>query len=133
MKDEHSAILFYDGNCGLCNRVVQFVLRFERKKELVFTPLDSEFAKTFFKERTGTLPKSDTVILYSNYLLHERSSAALGLLSYLKFPFPLLKLFVIIPVCWRDWLYNLVAKNRKRFFSNNCSIPDSQQLNRFIS
>lgn len=132
MIDDHSTILFYDGDCGLCNRVVQFVLRHERKNELFFTTLDSDFARTFFQERTGILPKNDTVILYSNYLLYERSSAVIELLSYLKFPFPLLKLFRILPVCWRDYLYNLVAKNRKRLFSNFCKVPDSETLNRFI-
>ena len=41
----NKSILFFDGNCGLCNRSVKFVLRKEKNQELIFSPLQSEFAK----------------------------------------------------------------------------------------
>ena len=44
---ENDTIVFYDGDCGLCNRVVQFILRNERNQKLVFCALQSEFGSNF--------------------------------------------------------------------------------------
>ena len=127
------AILFYDGDCGLCNRVVRIVLRFEKNQNIQFASLDSLFTKEFFLENGAGVPDKSTVLFYSNYLIYSRSEAALQLLSYLKFPFPILKIFRLIPVCWRDRLYKWIAANRNRFFSAYCVLPTEEQKARFIS
>ena len=133
MKNKAPAILFYDGDCGLCNRVVQFVLRFEKSQEIQFAKLNSSFTENFFLENGGIIPDGSTVLLYSNYHIYKKSGAALQLLSYLKWPFQLLKLFHLFPVCWRDRLYDWVAKNRIRWFSSYCVIPSKEDEKRFIA
>ena len=39
-------VLLYDGVCGLCNRTVQFALRYDREKIFRFAPLQSAYAAT---------------------------------------------------------------------------------------
>ena len=133
MEKVAPAILFYDGDCGLCNRVVGILLRFEKNQKIQFASLDSSFAKEFFLENGGGIPDKSTVLFYSNYLIYSRSEAALQVLSYMKFPLPILKVFRLIPVCWRDRLYQWIAANRNRFFSPYCVLPTEDQKARFIS
>ena len=45
-------IIFYDGDCGLCNRFVKFVLRFEKSSLFYFSPLSSELAKSELHEQS---------------------------------------------------------------------------------
>lgn len=132
MEKVAPAILFYDGDCGLCNRVVRIVLRFEKNQKIQFTSLDSSFTKQFFLENGGEIPDKSTVLFYSNYHIYMQSEAALHVLSYLKFPFPILKVFRLIPICWRDRLYKWIAANRNRLFSAYCVLPTEDQKARFI-
>ena len=39
-----SPIVFFDGECGLCSRVVRFINRYEKKEVISFSPLQSDFA-----------------------------------------------------------------------------------------
>src|SRR3954467_10305263 len=40
-----SPILVYDGSCGFCSRSVQFILRHERRHDLLFVTRDSELGQ----------------------------------------------------------------------------------------
>ena len=57
-----SDIIFYDGECGLCHRVVRFVLSEDRAHAFRFAPLQSETFEPIRRALTGELP--DSVIVY---------------------------------------------------------------------
>jgi predicted DCC family thiol-disulfide oxidoreductase YuxK len=120
MRDK--SILFYDGECGLCSKAVLFMLKNERNSNLYFCSLQSVFAKQFLAEFSINTSVLSTLYLYHNGAISQKSSAALKLLSFLKkrfFPFYLAYVF---PRFLRDFWYDLIAKNRKRFFKNSCEL-----------
>jgi len=60
-------IVFYDGVCGLCNRLVQFLLKRDRNDRLRFASLQSEFAAKVLT-RHGIDPRDlDTLHVVENY------------------------------------------------------------------
>lgn len=118
-------ILFYDGNCGLCNRVVQWVIRFEKSPKLYFSPIESDFATRFFEEKGCAKPDLSTFYLYTSYQLYSQSTGFFKVLPFLKWYFSFLNIFKLIPICQRDQLYRFVAKNRKRFQPKNCKLNNS--------
>ena len=63
-----------------------------------------------------------------------RSDAVLCMLSLLGFPFSLPKIFLLIPAALRDAIYNLIARNRKRWFgkTTQCRNPPSSERQRFL-
>ena len=64
---EANPIILYDGVCGLCNRLVQFLLKHDKQGRLRFASLQSEFAATVLN-RHGIDPKDlDTVQVVINY------------------------------------------------------------------
>lgn len=133
MKKEFKHIVFYDGECGFCQGIVQFVLRNDKRGSINFAPIQSEFTNIFFDNLNKPRPDLSTFYFYSKGKLLKKSSAALKLSLKLRFPFPLLSVFLIVPFFIRDFVYDIVAKNRFNFASKSCYIPTDEEKSRFIN
>ncbi len=132
MKKAPKKIVFYDGDCGFCNKSVQFILRFEKDKSIQFAALQSSFAERYFEE--NLLPKPDLSTFYfsDGDELFEKSDAALRVAKNLKFPVSLVRFFWIIPQFIRDKVYDFIAKRRQRLSNGFCVIPEKEDRKRFI-
>jgi predicted DCC family thiol-disulfide oxidoreductase YuxK len=100
-------VVFYDGGCRLCNWCVRWIIRNDVHGRFSFKALESV--------------ESDTVQLFMEGKRYERSSAILQIAVRLRFPWPLLGIFFLVPRFLRDPLYNLVARNRRGWFGENDS------------
>ena len=133
-------IVFYDGVCGLCNRLVQFLLKRDRHDRLRFASLQSDFASEVLN-RHGIDPRDlDTVHVVENYqepneLVLNRSDAIFragrelgGLWSFAA------RLGYLVPRPLRDLFYRLVATNRYRVFGKyeTCMLPEPQHRAKFL-
>jgi predicted DCC family thiol-disulfide oxidoreductase YuxK len=58
----------------------------------------------------------DMLVFQEHGHCYLRSTAALRAFRYLRFPWPLLYAFIIVPPFLRDPVYNLIAHNRYRWF-----------------
>ncbi len=126
-------ILFFDGNCGLCNKSVKFVLRKEKNHDLFFSPLQSEFAKKILKQY-NVESENDSMILLEKGKIHLRSSAALRVNKYLKSLWPMMMVFIIVPPFIRNAVYNYIAKNRITWFgmADYCDMMTPELKKRFL-
>ena len=116
---EESLMILYDGYCHLCSRSVQWIIRNDRRARFTYKALQED-------SFPGTLEEaSDTVQLLMAGKRYERSTAALMIAVRLRFPWPLLGIFFLVPRFFRDALYKLVARNRKRWFGerSTCYLP----------
>jgi len=115
-------IVFYDGYCRLCSRSVRWVVRNDRGKRFSYSALPAPGRKGYAEVTEGSgctvnkTGETDSVLLFLNGRWYERSSAVLQIALRLRFPWPLLGIFFIVPRFLRDAIYNLVARNRKRWF-----------------
>jgi predicted DCC family thiol-disulfide oxidoreductase YuxK len=134
------AIILYDGVCGLCNRLVQFLIKRDKREGLRFASLQSDFAAKVLR-RHGIDPTDlDTFHLVVNYeqpdeRVLNRSDAILRAWSELGgFWKTLASIAQIIPRALRDLLYRFVARNRYQVFGKyeTCMLPDPDQRSRFI-
>jgi predicted DCC family thiol-disulfide oxidoreductase YuxK len=138
--DSSNPIIFYDGVCGLCNRLVQFVLKRDSRDRFRFAALQSPFADRILK-RLGADPRDlDTVYVVMNHnqpneRLAARSDAVVlilremgGFWKVLSFPIRLL------PRWLRDWKYDLVARYRYRVFGkyDTCLLPQEKDKRKFL-
>lgn len=118
---KHS-IVFYDSACPLCSRVVRFILRHEKNDELRFSALQGEFAKAFLSSKEINEVDLSTFYLFKNEKLYQKSTAALRLLTYLKWYLLFLNIFWVLPRVIRDFFYMIISRNRYRIFKNRCDI-----------
>lgn len=132
-------VLLYDGTCGLCASVVRFVLRHDRRRLLRFASLDGSFARSILA-RHPALRGLDTVVWYESAeggrpeRVLTRSAAALQVLRYLGGTWKLGLLAGALPRPWRDSLYRLVARSRRRLFgpAAACPLPPPAERHRFL-
>lgn len=133
-------IIFYDGVCGLCNRLVQFLLKRDRHARLKFASLQSDVATTVLT-RHGINPADlDTMHVVIDYDQPEervlnRSDAVLRASRELGGKWKVLaSIAQVIPRSLRDVAYGFVARNRYRVFGkyDSCMLPDPSQKSRFL-
>jgi len=126
-------ILLFDGECGFCNKSIQFFLKREKNKKMHFAPLQSEVGKQL-RAYFEISDKVDSVILIKDHSAYIKSCAALRLTPYLKGVWPLMMVFVIIPPFIRNVFYDLIAKNRMRFFGRvqSCELLPKNDKERFL-
>jgi predicted DCC family thiol-disulfide oxidoreductase YuxK len=133
-------ILFYDGVCGLCNTLVQFLLKHDKRRQLRFASLQSDFAEKVLR-RHGFDPKDlDTLHVVENYeqpdeRMLQRSDAVLRAARELGGHWSVLAAVAkIVPRPLRDIAYRFVAQNRYRVFGKyeTCMLPDPDQRSRFL-
>ena len=109
-------ILFYDGDCPLCNRVVTFILNHEKDSRVLFSALDTPTANEFFSKHPLYNREEDTVYFFDGNQLYSKSTAVLKLLPFLKGYVFVLRLGWLFPKGFRDKIYDEVAKRRQRIF-----------------
>ena len=133
-------ILFYDGVCGLCNTLVQFLLRHDKHGRLRFASLQSDFAEKVLRRHGFDSKDLDTLHVVENYeqpneRLLQRSDAVLRAARELGGHWSVLAAVAkIVPRPLRDIAYRFVAQNRYRVFGKyeTCMLPDPNQRSRFL-
>ena len=127
-------ILLFDGVCNLCNGTVNFILDRERGEEIRFGSLQSKPGQALLREIGFSLTDLQSLVLIERGRSFTRSTAALRLARYLRFPWRALGVFRLIPPFLRNWAYNLVARNRYRWFgkSEQCRVPTPELRARFL-
>src|SRR5882672_11082079 len=132
-------ILLYDGVCGLCNRLTQFLLKRDRRDRLRFASLQSEFAAAILNRHGKDQHDLDTVYVVRDYEqpgeeLLNRSDAILFLAKQLGGIWSLAAVGKILPRWLRDRIYNLVARNRYQVFGKHetCMLPEPKHRGKFL-
>lgn len=133
-------IVFYDGVCGLCNRLVQFLLKRDKHDRLRFASLQSEFASTVLR-RHGIDPTDlDTLHVLENFeaaneRVLDRSDAILRAGRELGGLWAIFAtLGKIVPRGLRNLFYKFVATNRYRVFGKyeTCMLPEPKHRAKFL-
>jgi predicted DCC family thiol-disulfide oxidoreductase YuxK len=128
-------IVFYDGVCILCNGFIKFIFKFDKAQNIKVTPLQSEKSIAILSKYNLDFQSLDTIFVLDHEKIYMRSDAVLVVLSKLSIFWKCLsKIGFIIPKFLRDFLYNIVAKNRYKTFGqyDSCPLPTPEMKNRFL-
>lgn len=130
----NQSLVLFDGVCHFCNNSVNFIIDRDPKKKFVFAPLQSELAKSALQKFGEDTVKIDTIILIQHNKIYKRSRAALEIAKQLNGLWPLCYVFIIVPGFIRNLIYNLIAKNRYKWFGQMeaCRIPTPEMRERFL-
>ena len=129
------ATIFFDGNCGLCHRGVRFILRHEQPGSgLVFAPIQGVLAAEKLPREVREHPTSMVVLTAVGTVL-TRSTASAFIGRRLRWPWNWMNaVYRLVPRVLRDWVYDMVARNRHRWFakpSQACPVPTMATTARF--
>jgi predicted DCC family thiol-disulfide oxidoreductase YuxK len=131
---EDSPVILFDGVCNFCNYWVNFAIRRDRKNKLKFTPLQGETAAKLLPQHHIRPSDLSSVIFIDNGKAYTQSSAAIRICKYLDGGWKLFYGLMIIPKFIRDFFYNIIARNRYRWFGKkeSCMIPTPELRRRFL-
>jgi predicted DCC family thiol-disulfide oxidoreductase YuxK len=134
---EQVTIILFDGACNLCSGAVRFVIARDPHAQCRFASLQSDAARAACAKVGYDLPASatpSTIVVIEGGRALERSDAVLAIARRMRFPWPVLGVFGVLPRGLRDVLYGFVARNRYRWFgrAEACMAPRAELQERFL-
>ena len=133
------SIVLYDGVCGLCDRLVQFVLRRDRYDRFRFAALQGGFAAALLRRQH--LDPGDLSTVYvvvdageGSERLLAKSRAILHILGEIGGVWRLAGTLRILPARVLDGVYDVVARHRYRIFGKHatCMAPAPEWRGKFL-
>jgi predicted DCC family thiol-disulfide oxidoreductase YuxK len=131
----NKGLVIFDGYCNFCSRSVLFILRRDKKGYFTFAPSQTGEGKEILdRYRLGELARH-SIVLIEQGKVYRKSTAALRIARHLTGGWRVLYAFVIMPRKLRDFMYDLMARNRYRVFGmrEHCFVPGPEIRGRFLS
>ena len=127
-------VIFFDGVCNLCTGSVQFVIRHDPSRKFRFASLQSEIGQSVLSEHHLPAESFGSFLLYDQGRLYTKSTAALRVCKQLSGGWKLLSVFLIVPPFIRNAVYDLIARNRYRWFGKKeaCWLPTPELKSLFL-
>jgi len=116
-------VLLFDGECGLCQRLVRVLLSLDRRDILRFTPLQGAPAQEFLRRHGLATEDFSTLIFVPDWAGRDRPDFRLrtdGVIAALRAAGGAGRwwaiLLAVVPTALRDAGYGVVARWRHRLF-----------------
>ena len=130
---ENKHIVFFDGDCGVCNFWVQWILERDKKDKFRFASLQSEFGQQFLSERGLETKVFNTLYLWKPKEYYQiKSRAVLEIANLLGGIYKIFIIGRILPRFLSDKAYDIISKNRMKLANQKCYLPDQHQKKKFI-
>lgn len=125
--------MVFDGVCKFCSGAVRFILRNDRTGTIRFLPLQTPLGQKLLQTHGIDPSDADTFLFLKDGVPYLRSDATLEIARNLGW-WRWLRVFLVVPRPWRDWLYGVVARNRYRWFGKRdvCFVPNTEERQRFL-
>lgn len=136
MTTSAKKIILFDGICNLCNGAIQFIIKRDTKDTFRYAPIQSNIGQKLLTERNIDSSKIDSIILIEpSVAYYIKSDAALRIGRSFGGGYALLSIFSWIPRVLRDGVYDLIARNRYRWFGKKatCMIPTPELQSKFLT
>lgn len=135
MGPEERAVVFFDGECVLCNGLVDAMLRFDRGRRFLYASLQGETADAE-RRRLASFPHGgDSIVLLVDDRVFTQSAAVFEIARRLPFPWRALSWGRLLPTFVTDAMYRFVARHRYRWFGRRdaCRLPSPDEAQRLLA
>jgi len=122
-------VIVFDGVCLLCNRMVNLLIKWDKKKNFRYSTTQGEFVKQLKIEES-----MDSIIFYDEGEIYYKSTAILHIAYSLGGLWTVVNIFYLIPTSLRDILYDTLAKYRYKIFgkTEHCRLVKEEEQELFI-
>lgn len=135
MTSTPKPIILFDGVCNFCDAAINFVIRQDRNNIFFFAPLQSGAGQKLLEQYGLSKDELESFVLIDKERVYRKSSAALRVMNKLPWYWKIFQIFWIIPGFIRNFIYDLIARNRYKWFGkkDSCMIPTPEQRAKFLS
>jgi predicted DCC family thiol-disulfide oxidoreductase YuxK len=131
-------VIVFDGYCVLCSGWINFVLKHDKRKVYRLLAAQSPLGQALYVHYglggAGTDDYQSNLLIHSG-LVFIRSEGTIQMAEGLGWPWRIAGVMRVLPLAWRDRLYDWVARNRLHWFGKRqaCYLPAPTDADRFIS
>lgn len=127
-------IVLFDGVCNLCNKTVLFLIKQDKNNHLHFAAMQTIAGESIIKKH-AVKTNFRSVVFIKDELVFYKSDAVIEIVKQLSGWPRIAMIGLIFPRFLRNWIYDLVANNRYKFFGKqaSCSMPSKANKHKFIS
>lgn len=127
-------IVLYDGVCGLCHRLVRWLMAHDTTGRLHYAPLQGETAARLRAIHPAIPADLDSVVYVEEGRVYLRSKAFVHVARHLGRPWRWAYHVRWLPARVLDPLYFLVARTRYRVFGklDTCQVPTAEHRERVL-
>lgn len=122
-------IVVFDGECGLCNGFVAWLIQHDRDGRYLIAGSAGEVGRAVI-DRSGLAREiaASTLIMWAGGEPKLRSAAVLTILAGLPWPWRLAGAGLVVPRPWRDAIYHWRAARRDRIAVEDaaCGAPPAE-------
>lgn len=136
---EGTHLVLYDGVCGLCNHLLQFLLRHDRRAVFCFASLQSAIGRTMVARYGGNPDDLTSFHVVADFRTVnaraiKKSDAAVFVADQLGWPWKGLRAAAVLPLPLRDAAYDVIGRTRYRIFGRyeQCLLPSEEFRSRFV-
>jgi predicted DCC family thiol-disulfide oxidoreductase YuxK len=127
-------IIIFDGVCNFCNRTINIIIEHDKVAQFKLAASQSNAGIDILQKFNLDQTSMASVILIDNEKVYTKTDAVIQIASQLT-GWP--RLFVelkFVPKSFRDFVYDLIAKNRYVLFGkkDTCRMPNASEKNRFL-
>jgi predicted DCC family thiol-disulfide oxidoreductase YuxK len=134
MATPQNNIVFFDGECGFCDTSIRKIMQIDRAKQIRYAPLQGTTAAERLPPEFRNKEALNTVV-YLNPLNQRfaKSEAFFEILRNTGGPWKFLLVFRMLPLGFRDSIYDAIAKRRRSLISkDSCPNPTEDQRSRIL-
>ncbi len=126
--------MIFDGMCVMCSRFAQTILQRDRRGTFRLLAAQSELGAALYRHYGLDPVTYETNILIEDGRAWFKSEASIRILARLGLPYSLSVIGRALPLSWRDSMYEIVARNRLRWFGvrSQCFMPRAEDADRFL-
>ena len=133
-------LVLYDGECGLCNAWVRFVLQRDTAGAFHFASLQGDIGREHLARLGVSAAPRSTICVMTAYgsvdaTCLTKSDAVLFVLETLGWPWRAATVLRTLPLAWLDAGYDFVARHRHQLWrraGDNCLMPSPQHRARIL-
>jgi predicted DCC family thiol-disulfide oxidoreductase YuxK len=127
-------IVLFDGVCKFCNAGVNFLIDHDSKSRIRFAALQSATGQALLEKFGLSTNRVDTMVLVEGEHCSVRSTAAIRIATWLDGYWWLAAGALFVPAFLRDCAYDILARNRYRWFGtlDSCRLPTADIRQRFL-
>ena len=134
-------VLLYDGECGLCNRLVRQLLRSDKAGRLHYAPLQSQPAQVYLRAQGLPTEDFESLVFVPDWndprsgAPQLRTTGALSAAGVVGGLWRVVSWLRILPAWLCDPCYKLIARSRYALFGEYrpSALPDPEWKKRFLA
>ncbi len=128
-------IIVFGGYCALCAGWAKFVIKHDHAGMYRLVHAQSPLGRALYIHYGLDPQDYETNILIADGRAWFKSEGSIRMAEGLGWPWRLASVFRVVPRPVRDWMYELIARNRLRVFGKRetCFVPDRASSDRFLT